>query len=54
MLKGSQISGIGAIIFAGSLIISHAAGFYLITDFFTGIGCSLTLVGAVKRFIEAR
>ena len=55
MLKGIQIIRIGLLITAVSLILTHTAGFpHEFTSFFMGMGCSLSLVGAGKRFVEMR
>ncbi|WP_165921081.1 hypothetical protein [Paenibacillus albiflavus] len=55
MLKGIQIIRLGVIITAISLIITHTVGLpHEFTAFFMGLGCSLSLVGAGKRFVEIR
>ena len=55
MLKSIQIIRIGVGVLAVSLIVSHAIGLsHELTSFFMGMGCSLSLVGAGKRFAEIR
>jgi hypothetical protein len=55
MLKGIQIIRIGLLITAVSLILTHTVDFpHEFTSFFMGMGCSLALVGAGKRFVEMR
>ena len=55
MLKGIQIIRIGLLITAISLILTHTVGFsHEFTSFFMGMGCSLSLVGSGKRFVEMR
>ncbi|MCL1789311.1 MAG: hypothetical protein FWG33_03055 [Oscillospiraceae bacterium] len=55
MLKGLQIIRIGLITFTVSLMITHTVGgFHELTAFLSGLGVSLSLVGAGKRFIEER
>ena len=53
MLKSIQIIRVGIVITAVSLLITHTVGLsHGVTAFFMGMGCSLSLVGAGKRFIE--
>ena len=53
MLKGVQILRIGVVITAVSLAASHGLGIaHELTTFLMGLGCSLSLVGAGKRFVE--
>ena len=53
MLKGVQILRIGVVITAVTLVASHGLGIaHEFTAFLMGVGCSLSLVGAGKRFIE--
>ena len=55
MLKSNQIIGIGVGFLAISLLVSHSIGLsYEFTSFLSGLGCSLTLVGAGRRFVEMR
>ena len=55
MLKGIQIIRIGVAVTAISLIITHTVGLpHEFTSFLMGMGCSLGLVGAGKRFVEIR
>jgi len=55
MIKGIQIIMIGLIITAISLIITHIVGLcHEISSFLLGMGLSLSLVGAGKRFYGER
>ena len=55
MLKGIRISMIGVAIMAISLIITHSVGLpHEISSFLMGMGCSISIVGAGKRFVEMR
>ena len=55
MLKGFQIIRLGLLITAFSLVITPTIGFSPeFTSFVMGMGYSLSLVGAGKRFIEIR
>ena len=52
-LDGIQIIRIGVSVLAISLTLSHILDFsHGFTEFLMGMGCSLSLVGAGKRFIE--
>lgn len=53
MLKGIQILRIGIAVTSITLGIAHAFDIsHGISAFFMGLGCSLTIVGAGKRFVE--
>ena len=54
MLNGIQIIRIGAAVNAIALIMNHIAvgAPHYLTSFLMGMGCSLCLVGAGKRFLE--
>ena len=55
MLKGIHLIRIGVSVAAISLIITHTVGFsHELTSFLMGMGCSISLVGAGKRFVEIR
>ena len=55
MLKGIQIIWLGLAIGAISLILTHTVGIaHEFSSFFLGMGFSLSLVGAGKRFFEMR
>jgi hypothetical protein len=55
MFKGIQIIRIGVGVLAVALVISHTVSLsHEIIAFFMGMGCSLSLVGAGKRFVEMR
>ena len=53
MLRGIQILRIGIAVTSITLGIAHAFDIsHGISAFFMGLGCSLTIVGAGKRFVE--
>jgi len=55
MLKGIQIIRIGLAITVISLGLTHVVGLpHELSSFLMGMGCSLSLVGAGKRFVEFR
>jgi len=55
MVKGNRIFKIGVAIFSISLLISYSINFWEpLTSFLNGVGCSLSMVGAGKHFIEVR
>ncbi|MCL2049396.1 MAG: hypothetical protein FWG87_11800 [Defluviitaleaceae bacterium] len=53
MYNGIKLIRLGVGILAVSLITSHAFGLpHEATSFLMGMGCSLSIVGAGKRFVE--
>ena len=55
MLNGIQIIRIGIAVTVIALVITHtvdATPHDEVTSFFMGMGCSLSIVGAGKRFFE--
>jgi len=52
MLKGIQIIGIGLFINGISYLINLTGFSHELSLFFLGMGCSLVLVGAGKRFLK--
>ena len=54
MLRGEQIIHIGLVITAATLLASNCGLAHEATAFLMGMGCSLSLVGAGKRFAEER
>ena len=54
MLKGIQIIGIGLFTNGISYLVNVIGFSHGLSLFFLGMGCSLILVGAGKRFVEMR
>ena len=53
MVKGILIIRVGIVITAVTLLLTHSIGLpHGLSAFFMGMGCSLSLVGAGKRFVE--
>ena len=53
MLSGMQIIRTGVVITVITLLLVHSVGLlHEISSFLMGMGCSLSLVGAGRRFME--
>lgn len=53
MLKGIQIMRVGLTIFVIALVMNHTIELFReFTAFFSGVGCSISIVGAGKQFVE--